>query len=120
MKVVIRKFTAVAMAVLTLALAAACNRAQAIPPTTQTGFGTVKGYADACAGPRPPQPGRHVTVALYSGQTLVESETIRAGAIYRFSVAPGSYRVKGPGAAAKVIMIPAGRVVTDNIPNLCR
>ena len=115
----VRKFGPVAMAVLTLAVAA-CTSAEAVPSTTQTGFGTVKGYADACAGPPPPQPGSHVTVALYSGQALIASETIRAGATYRFSVAPGSYRVKGPGAPAKVIMIPAGHVVTDNIPNLCR
>jgi hypothetical protein len=115
----VRKVGAVAMVVLAMTLAA-CGRSRTVPPTTQSGLGVVSGYADACAGPQPVKPNSHVTVLLYAGPSLVGSETIRAGATYRFSVPPGSYRVIGPGEAPKVVVTQAGRVITDNIPDMCK
>ena len=77
------------------------------------------GYADACAVPIGTY-ATHVKVRVYSGGTLVASETIESGATYWFSVAPGSYRVVGPGEAPKIVVIHTGQVVTDNIPDLCK
>jgi hypothetical protein len=92
---------------------AACT-ASTVRPT-----GVVTGVADACGGLITSHVSPHVKVRLYSGPSLVASETIRSGATFRFSVAPGSYRVSGgPGEAPKVVVIRAGGVVTDNIPDM--
>ncbi|MFZ0173382.1 MAG: hypothetical protein WAL04_17000 [Acidimicrobiales bacterium] len=102
------------LALLSLAMGACTSTASA---------GVVTGTAAPCSGLATTAPGAahatHVTVRLYSGQTLVASETIWTDAKYRFSVAPGTYYIKGPGAPAEEVVIRAGRVVTDNILNLC-
>jgi hypothetical protein len=107
----VRKLGVIAMVVLAMVLAACTT--STVRPT-----GVVTGFADSCGGPAG-SGSSHVKVRLYSGPSLVASETIRSGARYRFKVAPGSYRVNGPGAAPKVVAIRANYVVTDNIPDLC-
>jgi hypothetical protein len=110
--VIVRKLVAVAMVVLAMTLAA-CT-ASTVRPS-----GVVTGIADACGGLITTHVSPHVKVRLYSGPSLVASETTRSGATFRFSVAPGSYRVAGgPGEAPKVVVIRTGAVVTDNIPDL--
>jgi len=99
----------VAMVIMVLALAAC---------TTNT-IGVVTGYADACQGlVVPTHTTLHVKVNLYSGSNLVASETIRSGARYRFSVAPGSYRLTT--WRSQDVVVQAGQMVTVNLPNVCR
>jgi hypothetical protein len=87
----------------------------------------VTGFADACVGlvlagsalPR-------VTVLLYSGPTVVASTTIKSGAKYRFSVTPGSYKVKAQQATPsfqyrpKGVVVRAGQSVTATFPDYCK
>jgi hypothetical protein len=81
--------------------------------------GVVTGTAQACAGSAPGELApSHVKVQLYSGSTLVASETVPAGSDYRFSVAPGSYQVEG-WWGSKAVVVRAGHVVTRNILNMC-
>ncbi len=113
-----RKLVVVAMVVMTLT---ACTTSTARPT------GVVTGFADACmglvlAGSALPR----VTVLLYSGPTVVASTTIKSGAKYRFSVAPGSYKVKAQQAnpsfqyRPKGVVVRAGHTATFSFPDYCK
>ena len=103
-----RKLVATVPLVMALILAACAT----------TATGVVTGYADACQGlVVPTHRTLHVKVSLYSGSNLVASETIRSGARYRFSVAPGSYRVVT--WHTQDVVVRAGQTVTANFPNVC-
>ena len=112
--ITVRKMALVAMAVLALALAA-CGAGQTVPPTTQNGGGAiVTGFAGPCVAyvQNPPSA---VTVRLFSGPILVTSVRIRSGGRYRFSVAPGPYRV-AVAARSVDIAVGAGRSATADFP----
>jgi hypothetical protein len=102
----------VVLVVMALMLAA-CSSSQTVPPTTQNGVGVVTGFAEACPVLSKPAT-TELKVGLYSGPTLVASETIRSGNTYRFSVAPGPYRVT-VRFRSKDIAVDAGRKVTADI-----
>jgi hypothetical protein len=93
---------------------AACGVSQTVPPTTQSGIGVVTGFVDACQSTVLNPPPSEVRVRLYFGPTLVASETTRSGDTYRFSVAPGLYRVAVllNGLNGKAFTVGAGRRVT--------
>jgi hypothetical protein len=113
----VRKLVLV-MAAIALTLAA-CTTSTAGPT------GVVTGVDYACVGlvlagstlPR-------VTVLLYSGPTVVASTTAKSGAMYRFSVAPGSYKVEtqqvGFHYRPKVVVVRAGHSVTADFPDYCK
>jgi curli biogenesis system outer membrane secretion channel CsgG len=108
----VRKLVAVAAVAMTVALAG-CTTSAAGPT------GVVTGVAYACQGLElPPGEVLHVKVSLYSGPSLVASETVRSGAKYRFSVSPGSYRVTG-WWGSKGVTVRVGRIVTANFWNFC-
>ena len=107
-----RKFVVVAMVAMTVALAG-CTTSAAGPT------GVVTGVAYACQGlALPPGDVLHVKVGLYSGPSLVASETVRSGAKYRFSVTPGSYRVTG-WWGSKGVLVRAGNTTFTNLQNGC-
>ena len=107
-----RKFVVVAMVAMTVALAG-CTTSAAGPT------GVVTGVAYACQGlALPPGDVLHVKVGLYSGPSLVASETVRSGAKYRFSVSPGSYRVTG-WWGSKGVTVPADHRVTTDFFDTC-
>jgi hypothetical protein len=115
---VVRRLGAIATVVMTLMLTACTT--STVKPT-----GVVTGFADACVGlvlagstlPR-------VTVLLYSGPTVVASTTAKSGAMYRLSVAPGSYKVEtqqvGFHYRPKVVVVRAGHSVTADFPDYCK
>ena len=133
-----RKLGEVAMAVMALTFAACTSSSTPPPasptsstrpsPTTVPSTGTVKptvgvvtGHADDCAGLAPALDSR-VRVLLYLGRTLVASKTVRSGATYRFSVAPGRYRVKVQPYLAhfvQAVWVRAGHSVTANFADIC-
>ncbi len=89
-------------------------------PTTAAGtpsVGVVTGIAEPCEGPVADRT-VHVKVRLYSGSALVSTETVRAGAEYRFSVSPGPYLVTG-WWGSKPVVVRAGRVVTFDVVDNC-
>jgi hypothetical protein len=105
------KLRVLALVVLGLTLAA-CSASQSVPPTTQNGSGVVTGLAEGCQSHFPVKPAHpKMKVGLYSGPTLVASDTVRSGDTYRFSVAPGPYRVSVVGNSKDIAMV-AGRRVT--------
>ena len=107
-----RKLVAVAAVAMTVALAG-CTTSAAGPT------GVVTGVAYACQGLAfPPGDVLHVKVSLYSGPSLVASETVRSGAKYRFSVSPGSYRVTG-WWGSKGVLVRAGNTTFTNLQNSC-
>lgn len=76
--------------------------------------GVVTGVTYACQGlALPSGEVLHVKVGLYSGPSLVASETVRSGAKYRFSVPPGSYRVTGWWGSKGVAVRAGHRVTAD-------
>jgi len=108
----VRRFGAVAMAVLALTLAACAT--STVKPT-----GVVTGFVDACVALQvPTSKPLHVKVVLYLGQTLLASETVRSGATYRFVVAPGSYRVAA--WRSEDVVVRTGQTVTVNFPDICK
>lgn len=129
---IVGKFGAVAMLALALSVAA-CTSTSSTSPTTSTRpsstslrttstakrpVGVVTGTAEPCTGP-PSLPIPHVVkIRLYFGKTLVASQTVRAGARYRFSVAPGRYEVTG-WWGSEAVVVRAGRVVIFNIEDWC-
>ena len=107
-----RNLVVVAMVVIVLSLAA-CTTSTAKPT------GVVTGVAYACQGlVLPPDDVLHLRVSLYSGPSLVASETVRSGAKYRFSVPPGPYRVTG-WWGSKGVTVRAGHRVTANFFDIC-
>lgn len=107
-----RKLVVVAMVVMTLMLTA-CTTSTAKPT------GVVTGVAYACQGlVLPPGDVLHVRLSLYSGPSLVASETVRSGAKYRFSVPPGSCRVTG-WWGSKSVTVRAGQRVTADFFDSC-
>jgi curli biogenesis system outer membrane secretion channel CsgG len=103
---------AIATVAMTVALAG-CTTSAAGPT------GVVTGVAYACQGlALPPGEILHVRVSLYSGSSLVASETVRSGTKYRFSVSPGSYCVTG-WWGFKGVTVRAGRIVTASFWNIC-
>ncbi len=115
----VRKLVVVAMLAVTVALAG-CTTSTAKPN------GVVTGFADACVGIQVGSALPRVTVLLYSGLTVVASTTIKSGAKYRFSVTPGSYKVKAHQATPSFQYRPRGVVVradhsvTTNFPDYCK
>lgn len=108
-----RKLVVVAMVVMTLMLTACTT-------STAKSTGVVTGVAYACQGlALPPGEVLHVKVSLYSGPSLVASETVRSGAKYRFAVSPGSYRVTG-WWGSKGVLVQAGRTVNASFPDYCK
>jgi len=87
------------------------------PPTgiTRVGKGVVAGFADSCSGLMEHV---HVKVLLYQGARIVASVTVRSGARFHFSVAPGSYRVMADHRSVQV-MVRAGRTVTASLLTVC-
>ena len=137
------RFRALVPFVMALVLAACTNSTSPPPSSTSSSntsttslpttsrvrptLGVATGYADACAGIALHQP--RVEVLLYSGPTLVASETIRSGASYRFAATPGRYQVKiqqakfqpnGQPYAPKGVVVRAGRIATANFPSYCK
>jgi curli biogenesis system outer membrane secretion channel CsgG len=108
----ISRLGAIATVAMTVALAG-CTTSAAGPT------GVVTGVAYACQGlALPPGEILHVRVSLYSGSSLVASETVRSGTKYRFSVSPGSYCVTG-WWGFKGVTVRAGRIVTASFWNIC-
>ena len=113
-----RKLVVVAAVAMTLVLAA-CTTSTTRPT------GVVTGVANPCVGlvlagsalPR-------VTALLHFGPTVVASTTIKSGAKYRFSVAPGSYKVEAEQVGfpyrPKDVVVQAGHSVTTNFPDCCK
>jgi hypothetical protein len=112
--VAIVRLRAAAMVAIALTLAACTT--STVRPT-----GVVAGVASACQG-LALQAGESlpVEVSLYSGSSLIASETVRSGSKYRFSVTPGSYRVTG-WWGSKGATVRAGRIAAANfmIPKMC-
>jgi hypothetical protein len=107
-----RNLVVVAMVVIVLSLAACTT-------STVKRTGVVTGVTYACQGLALPS-GEvfHVKVGLYSGPSLVASQTVRSGAKYRFSVPPGSYRVTG-WWGSKGVTVRAGHRVTADFFDTC-
>lgn len=86
--------------------------------------GVVTGFAVACVGIQQESTLPRVTVLLYSGPTVVASTTIKSGSEYRFSVAPGSYKVKAQQAGfqyrPKGVAVRAGHSVAASFPDYCK
>jgi hypothetical protein len=87
------------------------------PPTSTIapGDGIISGFADSCSGLMEHV---HLKVLLYRGPRLVASETIRSGARFRFSVAPGPYRVMVDHRSVRVTLR-AGRTETASLLSVC-
>ena len=107
-----RNLVVVAMVVIVLSLAACTT-------STVKRTGGVTGVTYACQGlALPSGEVLHVKVGLYSGPSLVASQTVRSGAKYRFSVPPGSYRVTG-WWGSKGVTVRAGHRVTADFFDTC-
>ncbi len=94
------------------------STSRATTTTMKPAVGVVTGIVQPCTGLASFAPS-HVKVQLYSSSTLVASDTVRADAKYRFSIAPGSYRLKG-WWGFRTAVIRAGRTLTVNFPDLCK
>ena len=109
--ITVRKVGMAVMVVMTMTMMlAACTT------ITMRSTGVVTGIADSCSGLEFVP---HVKVRLYSGPTLLASETIRTGSRYRFSVEPGAYRVR-TAARSKSVVVKGGQAVTANLRITCR
>ena len=82
---------------------------------TKAGDGVVTGFADSCSGLMEYV---HVKVLLYRGRKMVASETVRSGARFHFSVAPGPYRVM-TGHRSVRVSVRAGQSVTASLLTVC-
>jgi len=109
----VRKLGLLAMVALTVALAA-CTTSTVKPP------GVVTGLTQECVASASP-----VKVSLYSGRTLVASETVPAGSSYKLSAAAGAYTVQGLGEVIRSgewawpsVTVRAGRTAIFNSPLL--
>ena len=111
------KFVVLVMAAIAFTLAACTT--STVKPT-----GVVTGFAYACVFVQVESALPRVTVLLYSGPTVVASTTIKSGAKYRFSVAPGSYKVEAEQVGfpyrPKDVVVQAGHSVTTNFPDCCK
>ena len=121
MLIAMRKLALLVSLALLLALAA-CTSTSASSPGTSTGeatVGVVTGAADTCTGVASPRNIRDVTVQIFTGRTLISSETLRAGADYRFSVTPGRYRLRnGYGLFDSVVVRPGRTTTADLVPDI--
>jgi hypothetical protein len=106
--------------VLALALAACASATPSSPDSTAISVpagshGVITGFADSCSGLMEQV---HVKVRLYSGRSLVASETIRSGARFRFSVRPGAYEVMADHRSDEVA-VTAGHTVSASLLMVC-
>ena len=118
--------SSVVVVVLAIGLAACTSVSSSAPKTTtpssnaptgitKAGTGVIAGYADSCSGLMEHV---HVKVVLYRGTKLIASETVRSGASFRFSVTPGSYKVRADHRSVQVT-VRAGRTVTASLLTVC-
>lgn len=124
----------VALAAVVLSLASsACGSVDATGSATaatsraHSPTGVVTGYIDACSGlPEPPSAHSGGTVHAVQGSRVLQSQTVRSGHMYRFTLAPGHYTIRldhyphGNVPSWIQVNVTAGRTTRADLPNRCK